>query len=339
MKSVLAFDIGGTHFRYAVVQTGHLAEVGKLDSPSFVRFPDKSGEQLVSELIEVICATISDVRKRHPSIAVVGVAFPGMVTPQGVALKSPPLWGDRISRIALKALIQRRTELGVAVFNDLCGTALFYSELPEFAMGADFLTVVTLSTGIGCKTVDLRRRRILVDSGGRCGEIGHVTVDHSEDALPCDCGGKGHLSSYLSGRGMLRLIRHMTSKRPSVLQLSPMGHTLDEKIAVQNFVQALERNEELAWEILDFAATKLAHLIEALSATFGIDRYVLVGGLSFALGENLRRCLNRHLIKTGIFGWDEPALCDLVRIGIANDDIGLLGAAEYTLRVFQEGDV
>ena len=109
-----------------------------------------------------------------------------------IVLAAPPLWGDLVSNVPLQEHIQRKTDLKVFVFNDLCGTALYYSEVPDFSSGAEFLTLITLSTGIGSKTVALKEHRLLMDSAGRCGEIGHVVVDFTNDALPCDCGKAGH---------------------------------------------------------------------------------------------------------------------------------------------------
>lgn len=330
-KSILAFDIGGTNVRFGVVQSGQLVEIRKGHSPSFVHFPGMSGEELVSKLMKVICSTIEDVHRRFPSVEAVAVGMPGMVTRDGVVSAAPPLWGNLISGVPLQEAIQKRTGLKVTVFNDLCGTAVFYSELPEFTGDADFLTLITLSTGIGCKTVDLKQRRLLTDSFGRGGEVGHVRVDFTDEALPCDCGGEGHLSSYLSGRGILRLIRFMAEKHSVEYQSSQLNPVGDDEALMQRFVQAVRLGDAFAWKVLDCAAAKLIRVIATISGTLGVDRYVLVGGLAFALSKDLCLSLSRHLEQIGIWGWDRASLLKLVRIGISDDNHGLLGTAKYGL--------
>jgi len=329
VKSILVFDIGGTHFRSAVAQAERLIEVHKMPSQSFVRFPHKSGEELVSELITSVCSTIEEAKLRHSSLSAVMIAVPGMVTEGGVVVAAPPLWGDLASNVPLQAHIQRKTDLTVFVFNDLCGTALYYSEAPDFTSGAEYLTLITLSTGIGSKTVDLKQRRLLIDSAGRCGEIGHVVVDFTNDALPCDCGRVGHLSSYLSGRGIVRLLRFMADKYSNDRARSMLDTTLEGEALVFNFAQAVRAGDLLGTRVLDFAAAKLARVIQTISGTIGVDRYVLVGGLAFALGDDLLHAVNRHLAEIGMFGWDHDSLQRLVKMGIPNDDVGLLGAAKY----------
>lgn len=300
-------------------------------SPSFVRFPCKSGDELVLELITAVCSTVEEVQSRHPSLAAVMVAVPGMVTERGVVVAAPPLWSDLVSNVPLQAHIQKKTGLEVFVFNDLCGTALYYSELPDFSSGAEYLTLITLSTGIGSKTVDLKQHRLIMDSAGRSGEIGHVAVDFTNDALPCDCGKMGHLSSYLSGRGIVRFIRLMAEQHPVDRADSMLDPTLEDEALVLNFVQAVRAGDVLGNKVLDFAAAKLARVIQTISGAIGVDRYVLVGGLAFALGDDLRHAVNRHLAEIGMFGWDHDSLLGLVRIGIQHDDVGLLGAAKYGL--------
>lgn len=335
MHSVLVFDIGGTNFRSAVVRGGHIIEVRKNPSISFARCPDKPGHELVSELIRGIVAEIEKVSFRHPSVQAVTIAMPGIVTKQGVVVSAPPLWGNLIRDVPLQAAIQGRTKWKVFVFNDLCGTAMFYGNHPDFCRDADFVTVITLSTGVGSKTVDLKRQGLILDTAGLAGEIGHVLVDEGGEGLPCDCGGRGHLSSYVSGRGLHRLIRIMAARIPGECQEGWLEPALDEESLLPKFADAVHRRDAFAWKILDHATAKLAQVVRILSGAIGVDRYVLVGGLALALGEDLRRCLGAHLAKAGMLGWSEARLARLIMIGIPDDNIGLLGAAQYGQRCLE----
>lgn len=69
---------------------------------------------------------------------------------------APPLWGKLAKNVPLKEMIQEKINVDVFVVNDLCGTDLFYSKLPDYNKGVEFLTLITLSTGIDCKTVKMR---------------------------------------------------------------------------------------------------------------------------------------------------------------------------------------
>lgn len=326
---ILTFDIGGTHFRCAVVQANQIIEVRKLPSPSFYQFRNLSGEELVDRLVQLICGMIEDFENRHPHLSGVALAVPGLVTHHGVVVSAPPLWGDLISKVPLQSVIQARTRLKVTVFNDLCGTALFYSQLPSFSEGVDFVTVITLSTGVGSKTVDVKQKRVLLDAGGMAGEIGHVIVDFSENATPCDCGGKGHLSSYLSGRGLAQFIRSKKRHDPDLFDDCGISLTSDDVVVLQSFAEAVHNHDARAWDILNFSAARLAFLIHVISGTFAVDRYVLVGNVAHSLGEDLRTAVNQHLADIGVWGWDKSRVAGLIHLGIPDDNIGLLGAAKY----------
>jgi glucokinase len=330
VKPILAFDIGGTHFRCAIVDGNQIKELRKQSSPSFYWLRSLSGKELVDKLVHYICQMIESLETICPDLEGVALAVPGVVTDEGVVVSAPPLWGNLISDVPLQSAIQARTHHRVAVFNDLCGTALFYSQLSRFSEGATFLMVITLSTGVGCKTVDVKQGRLLLDVAGLCGEIGHVVVDSSDSALVCDCGGRGHLSSYLSGRGLAQFLRSNKSEPLSFLQDGDLS-VGDDIVIVQKFAQAVRQGDLVAWGILDFVAAKLAYLIHVISGTFGVDRYILVGPVAYSLGEDFRLALTRQLQNMGIWKWEPSKLMELLQIGIPDDDIGLLGTALYGL--------
>jgi glucokinase len=248
------------------------------------------------------------------------------VDAEGVVLSAPPLWGTRARRVPLRRLLERRTGLAVTVANDLCGTALYYGRHPDFAAGCELLMVVALGTGVGCKTYDVRRGCLVMGAGGRGGEIGHINVEPAPAALPCDCGAAGHLSSYVSGRGIARLAAYLAEADPAGYRRSPLCGR-EEGPSIRVLPRAAARKDPFACRILDIAAEKLAAAFQAATGTLGVDRYVLVGGLALALGDELGRRVTQRLREKGVFGWTDRELGKLVRVGVPSDDAALLGAS------------
>jgi len=324
-KTVLAFDIGGTYLRYSVIQQGKILEQKKEGSPSVARYADKTSEEMVDMLCDKVTSAVNDVKKQH-EIDLIAIGMPGVVDSEGRVASAPPLWGDKVKDVSLKDILKKSLSENVYVFNDLCGTAIYYSFLPEYAKGVDSLMVITLSTGVGCKTVLLDDKRLVSESYG---EIGHVQVDSSDEAMPCDCGGKGHLASYLSGRGLGRLIR----KRLKEKEIRSYDHwvTLDDPALIEEYAKALKNKDSFAEEILDFVCKKFVEVIQTVSGSVGIERYVLVGGVTFILKEYLIEAINQRLLKCPVFAWPNEKMSELVKLGVASDDAGMIGAAQYAL--------
>lgn len=331
LQKILVFDIGGTYFRYAVVENERILESGKFSSPGFMSRTGKTGDELAEELLISILDIVKNMKSRFTDIYSMAVAMPGIVTGEGIVVSAPPLWGTRVSNIPLREILYSRTGMRVHVFNDLCGTAFYYAGLPEFAGGAEYLTLITLSTGIGSKTVDMKTNKLIMDSSGRAGEIGHIVVDDSAHALPCDCGGRGHLSSYLSGRGIVRLIRRMAGSQGIGGSSGWIDLSSDDEHIVKMFSNALNAGDSFAMDVLDSGVGKLVKIIRCMTTAYGVDRYIIVGGLASALGKHLICSIQKHLIGEGIFGWEGKDLDGLVKLGYDDDTASLLGSAQIAL--------
>lgn len=126
-------------------------------------------------------------------------------------------------------------------------------------------------------------------------------------------------------------IRYMAKQCEREFNRSPIILDTKDELVIQKFSSAIHNCDTFALKVLDFAVAKLVYLIQTISPIFGIDRYVLVGGVAFALGEKLLQSINRQLKARGIFGWNKEELNGLVKLGIPNDDFGLIGAAQYGL--------
>src|SRR5205823_2378120 len=77
--------------------------------------------------------------------------------------------------------------------------------------------------------------------------------------------GLAHLSSYLSGRGIVRLLRFMAETYSGDRADSMLGPTVEDEALVINFVQAVRAGDVLGTRVLDFAAAKLAYVIQRVS--------------------------------------------------------------------------
>jgi glucokinase len=190
----LVFDVGGTNTRAAVYdeQCGVLVRRLAKPTPNHRRNPDLGPLEILSllksDMDDLATELLGEVAPQK-----ISVAFAGPLDGNQMVVAAPTIWGttshppiDLVSE--LQTLWPSPT---IHVINDV--TASGYRHLRH---ANENLCVITVGSGIGNKVfVD---GKPLTGINGRGGEIGHIVVDHSDDALQCDCGGRGHLGAGLS---------------------------------------------------------------------------------------------------------------------------------------------
>ena len=136
---------------------------------------------------------VAQARAEVGRVEAIGLGFPGLVDHgRGVARSSVMLDGWRDEPLA--ARLEARFGVPCAVDNDVNAAALCELEL-RGGVARDML-FVAVGTGIGGALV--LGGRLRRGAGGFAGEIGHVSIDPAGRA--CDCGRRGCVNRYASGR-------------------------------------------------------------------------------------------------------------------------------------------
>jgi C7-cyclitol 7-kinase len=298
-----------------------ISMVRRCGSPNHLSQPD------VAVLLHEILARLVDLGaevagNRKPDV--VCLAFPGPLDPRGNALATPTLLGgERASAFPIAdAAAELWPRARVHVLNDL--TAAGYRYAPELQ---DFC-ILTVGSGIGHKV--FLGGVPQVGPAGRGGEIGHLRIDMAADALPCDCGGRGHLGAIASGRGTLRLARRKAVSDAAGFTTSIAGdlsrgnpELLDNVI----LVQAFHAGDAWTRGVVREAAGRLGQGLAAIHLAVGVEVFIVTGGFANALGEGYR-----HLLVEGAqaAGWNLGQDWDrMIRLGSVEDDDVLIGAGRY----------
>lgn len=326
MARYAVLDIGGTNFRIGLFDsdTGALTDITRVPVESFLANPGATPSQLFDKLFRQMLHHIRMLAGRF-RIAGIGVAFPGPVNHKGEVHNAPTLWGDTLGGVALQDLLQLEVGVPVVVLNDI--SAAVYRYQPRF--DEDFC-VLTISSGIGNKV--FAGGRILVNAQGLGGEMGHHRVVDGDDAPPCDCGGRGHLSAVASGRGAERLARQWAGQDPTRFRESALWHLTDgdvERIDAYALVSAIREDDALAHDVLAFGQTHLAACMAMLYNAIGVKRFVLIGGFCLALGEHYLSALRTRLACCDLFGLSAAERQSMVQLGEQDDDHSLQGLAAY----------
>ncbi|MDB5128462.1 ROK family protein [Mucilaginibacter sp.] len=324
IPDALVFDVGGTNLRagrYSLSQQ-KLVSTKKKNTPNIWNTVSNGlpYDTLIKGMIELGKALFPD---EEPGIVTIG--FPGPITPAGEILSTPTIWGDQFKGSAslISYLQSFWPHSKVNVINDVSAAGYFlkdhYSE--------DFC-VITVSSGIGSKL--FINGKPYTGIMGRGGEIGHWVSDTSDEALMCECGGKGHLGGISSGRGALAHAKMQAMLEPKAFEISHVGKIRPNYTEITNeaLVTAYSANDEWAKTVIDKTAKQLAKVIALIHTTTGMELFIIIGGFSIALGETYRKSIAEF---AGDFCWDLGQNWDeMIKIGPEETEMGLIGAGIFS---------
>lgn len=271
-KIALAFDLGGTELRAALVDDG-----GKLLAFASVPTRARDGPNAVIEqiamLAEKTCSEVPDARPLG-----VGIGAPGPLDPVlGILTAPPTLSGWR--EVPLARLLQDRLKLPVRLENDANAAALGEWRFGA-GRGAASLVFVTVSTGIGGGVIS--DGRIMHGRRGLAGEIGHMTI--TSEGERCLCGAVGCFEAVASGTAL--------GRRATALTKPGDGSALrtlsdDGEVTGRHVVEAARAGDEAALALIEREARWLGIGFTNLLHLYSPDMIVMGGGISH--GHDLLR--------------------------------------------------
>ncbi|MDD7251411.1 MAG: ROK family protein [Prevotellaceae bacterium] len=220
--------------------------------------------------------------------------------------------------VPMAKLFQDALGVPVAMTNDANAAAM--GEMTYgVARGMKNFIMITLGTGVGSGIVI--NGRVVYGCDGFAGELGHVTMDRSENGRLCGCGRKGCLEAYCSATGVARTARELLEKtdRPSLLrELNPKDITsLDVSIAAG-------KGDALAKEVYEFTGKMLGEACADFAAFSSPEAFVFFGGLTKAgdlLMKPLKKSYEEHVL--GIFKGHAKLLVS----GLKGSEAAVLGAS------------
>ncbi len=182
----LVFDIGGTNMRLATSLDGKtLAAIKIIPTPRDFESGIKSIKQIADE--------ISGGQK----IESVAGGLAGPLDKDKTMLVKSPHIGGWVNK-PFKQGLEQVLNTPVSLENDADLAALGEASFGA-GVGKNIVAYLTISTGVGGGRVVNKK----IDENALGFEPGHQII--VIDGSPCNCGGKGHLESYVSGSGLERI--------------------------------------------------------------------------------------------------------------------------------------
>jgi glucokinase len=319
MALIIGIDVGGTNLRLGIVEykVQYEAQCNAVESqnerPTLLeemRFhADFSGlcklhgadsDQAWHKILTTIATAINTVRAKYPTVAAVGIGFPGFIDPhtQKISL-SPNLPG--LSNVDLSADLSALIALPVITENDALAAA--YGEFATAAKPVNNLIYLGLGTGVGGGVI--LNRQPFQGQHGVAMEVGHIIV--APGGRLCGCGNHGCMEQYASASGVSITYFEASGERCSAAEIAARAKAGD-----QNAIAAYS----LAGESL---AQALAHILKVIDVTD-----VVVGGGMSAGWQYMQQAFQQRLNQDLI-----PVLRGKVNVYVSDmdDQAGIIGAA------------
>lgn len=262
----LGVDIGGTK-----TNIGLIDDKGRIISYKTINTIEKH-EDPVDNFIRIACEVkqFYDEISNEMAIESIGIGIPGTVDRQKGEIVFAPNLNCR--NLDIKSIFKDFFEIPIYIGQDTEAAAIA-EHLYGAGKGTQNMVCITIGTGIGSGII--MNNKLYKGRFGTAGEIGHIIV--KKDGVPCNCGQKGCLEAYSSGKGILNnFLEEVANGKETILK----DKLQLEKIRTEDVFNAAKNGDKLSQEVInnaiDYLSIGIVNLINLLSP----EKIILSGGLS-----------------------------------------------------------
>ena len=307
-----AADIGGTQMRAALI-----SREGKVvRQVAIATVPERGIEDAAARLAAAVDSAVGDA-----AVVGLGVSTAGPVNPKTGEYGHPPNltgWHGK----TMKPLLADALGIGVEIGHDATLAAFAETTLGPHK-GAQNLVYVTISTGIGGGIV--ANGDMVTGATGEGGEVGHITVRTSQDALACGVGCHGCFEGNASGPNIARMARAAVANDPDAgaALLEAAGGSAD-GIDARMVFEVAESGDALANQIVEQVIENVGRGLASIMAVLDPEAVVVGGGVV----NSLSRRWDEVLAAVRTYGLPRYATRGVpVSVTELGEDVSLLGAA------------
>lgn len=285
------YDIGGTN-----IAAGIIDEQNRLIAKNSTKFPRGEGtEAVIAVCAELYRTVLKNAAIAEESVAGVGAAVPGSVSPQdGIVIDAHNLG---FHHTPLAAMLSDALKKPVGLINDADAATLAEHRIGALK-GTNTSMMITIGTGIGGGLIV--NGELFRGGRGNGTEPGHMVLKNG--GRLCSCGINGCAETYCSAT-----------------RLCKDGAVFGKPTAKEVIEAAKEGNKQalaLFWEYVDDFGSYIASIVNLLDP----ERIAIGGGVSGA-GSFLLDPLRADVEKKCFF-----ETCPEIVIASAGNDAGIIGA-------------
>jgi N-acetylglucosamine repressor len=252
----------------------------------------------------------------------IGVGHSGVIDSEaGIVLSYPrPGQMEEWKNVPLREIFEKEFALP-CLLEDSVRTSTIAEKC--FGAGRDLSDFLYIDVGMGIGAGIFLDGKIYRGSGGRAGELGHITVNESGPL--CSCGNTGCLETLASSAAIIQSVRAAIEKGIDSRIRELIGGDLD-KISIELIAQAVSEDDSLAYRVLQTSASYigigLANLVNLLN-----PKVVIFGGALFReipqlIADPVRRIIKQRSLEKSA---NEVQLV----VSTLGGDASALGAARF----------
>ena len=318
-KYYIGIDVGGSSVKIGIFKTASPSSIFNkklVDSFSIVTvISEKNNErQLIGRILDAVedyCEN-NEIGLTKSDIAGIGFAVPGPVLNNKLLHGVNLNWKKKYDIV--RATKNRfGSKVNVKVLNDANAAAL--GEYQVSLKGKyNSMCLITLGTGIGTGIVI--DGKLIEGKHGIAGEVAHIRVDYSKDAIRCNCGNLGCVETMVASGGIIRIYYKLRKKR-----LNPSFYNDRDNALVKEIVDKARKGDKIAIKTFDIALNYLSQLIKILMHVYDPEVVLIGGGMSNA-GSIIIDLVKKHLKSKMFMSKDLPK----IMIAKLKNKAGIYGA-------------
>ena len=226
--------------------------------------------------IDYLIKSVNQFLKAYPDLTKcigISITSPGIIdVNKAVICENTKL---KLKNIPLKEMMEKQFKLKIWLENDTNAIVLAEKRFGEYRKFKN-LIYITIDDGVGAGIVV--NEHIFRGCSGGTGEFGHTTIDRN--GILCDCGNRGCLENYVNWPAIYSKVLSSIEQGKHTMMLELAKGDIN-RITPSIFRSALEKNDQLAKEIITDTAAYLATGIVNLVNLLNPDIIILGGKVAY----------------------------------------------------------
>jgi len=277
-KPILVRFSPESQFVFGVAITNSSIEIAEMNLEAKSRkqkvFPicNLTGELLIDYFLKSIGQFLEEYSDLTKCIGI-SIVSPGIIdVDKGIIYENTKL---KLKDIPLKEMVGKKFKLKTWLENDANAIALAEKQFGAYRKFKN-LVYVTIGDGVGAGIIV--NGNIVRGNCGGTGEFGHTSIDRN--GMYCDCGNRGCLENYISWPVIYSNVLSSISQGKHTMMLELAKEDIN-RITPSIFLNALEKDDQLAKEIMEEVAGCLATGIVNLVNLLNPDIIILGGKVAY----------------------------------------------------------
>lgn len=261
-KFYIGVDVGGTTIKFGIFD-GNKKFIEQFAVET--EFREKNAEKAIANdmlnAIEKYCDD-NEYGVTKSKIAGIGYAIPGPVVNNQVLRAVNINWKKKYDLV--KETKKRiGDKVNVRVYNDANAAALGEYQ-KTLRSKYKSICLMTLGTAVGIGIII--NGKLIEGKSGVAGELSHLKVDFSENAMKCNCGNTGCLETVTGGRGIANVYNRM--------------YNTDTAHGAQDVIRRAKEGEEKSLVALEKSLDYLSMVISIIMLVYEPEIILIGGGVS-----------------------------------------------------------